>query len=170
MRGDLTACVHRGCFIIAVDINDRRLAVARRLGADTVVNAATEDVGNAVRGIAPDGADVVFECSGNPRCMAPALQLLRLHGSFVCQGHYGDAPYPMEFHTPHAQQVRMFFPCDDGFQPCRRAVVRNMARGALPWEECITHRIPMTEAPGMFQQINEGRTEDILGVVIDWRR
>ena len=167
--GVVAACIHRGCFVIAVDVHDQRLEMARRFGADVGVNATAQDVEEAVRVLAPDGADVVFECTGNPKCMAPALELLRLHGSFVCQGHYGNGPFPMHFNTPHARQVRIFFPCDDGFQPCRRAVVRNMASGALPREQCITHRIPMTEAPAMFQRINEGKTEGILGVVIDWR-
>ena len=40
----------------------------------------------------------------------------------------------------------MFFPCDDGLQPCRRAVVKNMASGALPWEHCITHRVTAAAA------------------------
>ena len=60
----------------------------------------------------------------------------------------------------------MFFPCDDGLQPCRRAVVRNMALGALRWDKVISHRIEWQKTPQMFHRINRG--EDILGVVIHW--
>jgi threonine dehydrogenase-like Zn-dependent dehydrogenase len=63
----------------------------------------------------------------------------------------------------------MFFPCDDGLQPCRRAVIKNMAMGALKWEQCISHRIPFAEAPAMFERINRGTDPDIVGVVIDWQ-
>jgi threonine dehydrogenase-like Zn-dependent dehydrogenase len=62
----------------------------------------------------------------------------------------------------------MFFPCDDGWQPCRRAVVKNMAMGALKWENAITHRVEHTDAPGIFARINAGADKDIVGVVIHW--
>ena len=61
----------------------------------------------------------------------------------------------------------MFFPCDDGLQPCRRAVVKSIASGVLPWEKTITHRISCAEAPNTYARINGG-DEDILGVVIRW--
>ena len=57
----------------------------------------------------------------------------------------------------------MFFPCDDGLQPCRRAVIKNMALGALQWEKCITHRISANEAPALYQQINAGSDPGIVG-------
>ena len=167
--GVVAACTHRGCTVVAVDINDRRLTIAKTLGADFVIDGRSVDVAEEVKRIAPKGADVVFECTGIPRCIDPAIALCREHGSFVWQGNYGSAPISMDFLPPHGRRLRMFFPCDDGWQPCRRAVVKNMAMGALQWERCITHRIPFAEAPAMFQRINEGKDEHIVGVVINWQ-
>jgi threonine dehydrogenase-like Zn-dependent dehydrogenase len=167
--GVVAACAHRGCVVIAVDMNDKRLAMARTLGADAAINGTSGDVAEEVKRVAPDGADVVFECTGIPQCIGPAIELCRPHGSFVWQGNYGTEPVSMSFLPPHGRRLKMFFPCDDGLQPCRRAVVKNMAMGALPWEHCITHRIPFTEGPAMFQRINEGTDQDIVGVVIDWQ-
>jgi len=48
-------------------------------------------------------------------------------------------------------------------------VVKSMANGSLNWEPCISHRISFAEAPAMFQRINEGDTDDIIGVVINWQ-
>jgi L-iditol 2-dehydrogenase len=155
--------------VVAVDLDDKRLAVAQLMGADHVIHGRTDDVAAEVRRIAPEGADVVFECTGIPACIDPAIALCRTHGSFVWQGNYGSAPVSMHFLSPHGRRLRMFFPCDDGLQPCRRAVVKNMAMGALKWERCISHCIPFTEAPAMFQRINEGTDPDIVGVVIDWQ-
>jgi threonine dehydrogenase-like Zn-dependent dehydrogenase len=70
--------------------------------------------------------------------------------------------------APHGRRLQMFFPCDDGWQPCRRAVVKNMAMGALKWEKTITHRIDCTEAPALFARINQGDRE-IIGTDIRWR-
>ena len=172
--GVVAACAHRGCTVVAVDVNQKQLSIARTMGADVLVNGgdgrgSSKDVGAEVRKVAPEGADVVFECTGLPECVDPAIALCRTHGSFVWQGNYGAEPVSMNFLSPHGKRLCMFFPCDDGLAPCRRAVVKNMATGALPWENCITHRIGCDEAPGIFRRINHGRDRDIVGVVIDWR-
>lgn len=164
----VAACALRGCEIIAVDIDGKRLGIAEEMGADHLINGATQDVELEVKRIAPDGADIVFECTGLPQCIDPAIALCRKHGSFVWAGNYGSAPVSMRFLPAHTRQLRMFMPCDDGYQPCRRAVIKNMAMGTLKWDRCITHRIQYTESPAMFRRINEGKAQDALGVVINW--
>lgn len=166
--GVVAACAHRGCVVVAVDINDRQLSLAQELGADILINSAREDLEEEMRKVAPDGADVVFECSGIPQCLDPAIALCRKHGSFVWQGNYGAGKVSIDFLSPHANRLKMFFPCDDGLQPCRRAVVKNMAMQSLQWERCITHRVPFRDAPEMFERINRGGEPDIVGVVIGW--
>jgi 2-desacetyl-2-hydroxyethyl bacteriochlorophyllide A dehydrogenase len=166
--GVVAACAHRGCAVIAVDVQDVPLAIARRMGADHVINGAAQDVASAVKSLAPEGADVVFECTGIPACIDPAIALCRPYGKFVWQGNYGAAPVSMHFLPPHGRRLQMFFPCDDGWQPCRRAVIKNMAMGALRWEHCITHRIDYTDAPAMYARINAGEDADVIGVVIRW--
>lgn len=165
--GVLAACVHRGCKVIVVDMKERQLELAKGFGADHVINSVQEDVLECVEQIAPGGADFVFECTGIPQCIDPAISLCRLQGTFVWQGNYGSEPLPFNFMNPHAKQLKMYFPCDDGLWPCRRAVLRNMASGALRWDKLITHRISFSEAPEVFERINKG-TIDVLGLTIDW--
>lgn len=164
----IAACVHRGCVVVAVDLDETRLAIARTMGADHAINGAGGDVQDQVKKIAPEGADVVFECTGRPECIDPAITLCRPQGSFVWQGNYGNDPVAMHSLVPQGLRLKMFLPCDDGLQPCRRAVVKTMAMGQLPWENCITHRISFTDAPAMYRRINEGQDEGIVGVVINW--
>lgn len=166
--GVMAACAMRGCIVVAVDVNPRALAIARQMGADHTIDASRQDVAAALKAIAPQGADTVFECTGIPACIDAAIPLCRTHGSFVWQGNYGAAPISMHFLPAHGRRLQMFFPCDDGLAPCRRAVVKNMAMGALRWEHCITHRIEADEAPAMFDRINRGDREGIVGVVIHW--
>lgn len=165
--GVVAACAHRGCEVIAVDLDAGRLAVAKAMGADHVIDASSEDVDAAVRRIAPEGADVVFESTGVPACIDEAIPLCRTHGKFVWQGNYGADPVSFHFLVPHGKRLQMFFPCDDGLQPCRRAVLKNMAMGALDWEKTISHRVSYTEAPAMYARINAGG-HDVLGMVISW--
>ena len=166
--GVVAACSARGCVVVAVDINDRQLALAREMGADYLINGSTEDAEEALKRIAPDGADVVFEATGIPACIKSAIELCRDDGSFIWQGNYGEAAFPFEFMPAHGRRLRMFFPCDDGWQPCRRAVVKNMTSGVLPWEKCITHRVDAEDAPELFENINTGADKSIVGAVIRW--
>lgn len=167
--GALAACVNRGCVIIAVDVNDRALDLAKNFGADFAIRSDKQNLLAEVKKIAPQGADVVFECTGIPACVNPTVELCRLEGSYVWQGNYGSAPVAFNFLPSHNRRLKMYFPCDDGYEPCRRAVLKHMAQGILPWEKTITHRIPYGESPAMFEAINQKKS-DALGVVIDWTK
>jgi len=166
--GVVAACVHRGCEVIAVDVNAKALEMARAFGANVCLNSRECDVAAEVNRHAPGGADVVFEATGIPACLDPAITLCRPFGTFVWQGNYGAAPVSLHFLPPHGKQLNMVFPCDDGHIPCRRAVLRNMASGALRWEQTITHRTPYEDAPNLFERINTGEAKDVLGAVIHW--
>ena len=165
--GVVAACAHRGCVVIAVDLDAHRLAVAKNLGADYLIDASTEDVNASVRKIVPDGADSVFESTGIPACIDLAIPLCHSFGSFVWQGNYGADPVSFHFLPAHGRRLQMFFPCDDGLRPCRRAVLKNIAVGTLDWDKTITHRIGYTDAPEMYSRINQG-DKRILGMVIRW--
>lgn len=166
--GVIAACVQRGCVVIAIDISHRNLQIARDMGADHVLDSSEPDLLGRLHQIAPGGADVVFEATGLPQCIDAAIELCRPLGSFVWQGNYGADPISMKFLVPHGKRLQMFFPCDDGLQPCRRAVVRNMAMGALKWEKTITHRIDYTQAAELYDVMNKGQDRDLVGVVISW--
>ena len=165
--GVVAACSQRGCIVIAIDLADQRLEVAKQLGADYVINSKTQNVQQALKQIAPVGADVVFEATGIPACIDTAIALCKTHGKFVYQGNYGAAPISYHFLPPHGKRLTAFYPCDDGLAACRRAVIKNMAMGTLPWEITITHQVPAVDAPALFAAINGGQ-DDILGAVIDW--
>jgi 2-desacetyl-2-hydroxyethyl bacteriochlorophyllide A dehydrogenase len=166
--GVVAACVHRGCVLTAVDVNDQALRIAREFGANFCLNGRECDVASELNRLAPGGADVVFEATGIPECLDPAIALCKPFGTFVWQGNYGAEPVSLHFLPPHGKQLNMVFPCDDGHVLCRRAVMRNMASGALKWEKTITHRIPCAEAPKLFTKINAGEAKDVLGVVVRW--
>lgn len=167
--GALASCVHRGCVVVGIDLAEKNLEIARALGANYTINSATQNVVEELHKIAPQGADTVFEATGIPACIDPAIELCRPFGTFVWQGNYGAAPVSMKFLPPHGKRLTMVFPCDDGLQPCRRAVIRNMALGALHWEKTVTHRISYTEAPAMYEMLNAGTDKDLVGVIISWQ-
>lgn len=166
--GALVAARLRGAITIAIDLDERRLALAQAMGADYVVNGKQEDAKARVEAIKPGGADVVFEGTGIGANLDPAFALARLHGKFIFLGNYGNAPISFHFLVPHVKQLTAFFPCNDGLAPCRDAVLRNIATGAIPWEKTISHRVTAEEAPALYAAINKNALPELLGAVIRW--
>src|SRR4029077_7762765 len=70
--------------VIAVDLDDRKLDLARTFGATDVVNASAGDPVEAVRGLTDgNGADVCIEAVGNPKVMEQAFFARDLAGTLV---------------------------------------------------------------------------------------
>ncbi len=67
--GVVAACVHRGCDVIAVDVNPKSLELARAFGAEFCLNSRTCDVAAEVNRLAPGGADMVFEATWLSACL-----------------------------------------------------------------------------------------------------
>src|ERR1700681_3011504 len=70
-----------GC-VIAVDIEDHKLAMATELGADHVVNALTTDPVEAIKALG--GADVAVALAASPGAFDQAYRSLRRGGRLVC--------------------------------------------------------------------------------------
>lgn len=169
--GALVAARLRGAVTIAIDLDPTRLEMASELGADYVIDAGRlthSQVAARVEEVRPGGADVVFEGSGYPECLDLAFPLARLRGKFVFLGHYGKEPVSFNYLTPHAKQLTAYFPCNDGLAPCRAAVLRNIATGAIPWGKTVTHRVDADEAPQLYDRINRNQIPDLLAAVIRW--
>lgn len=71
-----------GAFVIAVDVEDHKLELATRLGADHVVNAAREDPVEAIQRLG--GADVSVALAASSASFDQAFASLRRGGRLVC--------------------------------------------------------------------------------------
>ena len=74
-----------GARVIACASSDDKLAFARQHGADETVNYAAEDLRDALRRLAPDGVDVVYDPVGGAYA-EPALRSLAWEGRFLVIG------------------------------------------------------------------------------------
>jgi propanol-preferring alcohol dehydrogenase len=68
--------------VIAVDIDDAKLKLAARLGADELIDARAENAAEAVRKLG--GADVAIALAVSPRAFEQAYGSLRRGGRLVC--------------------------------------------------------------------------------------
>ena len=84
IAGALLAGAHT---IVAVDLDDRKLALAKEFGATHTVNAGTEDVVEAVRAATGGfGADVCIDAVGHPEVSKQCFEARDLAGTVVLVG------------------------------------------------------------------------------------
>ncbi len=73
--------------IVAVDLDDRKLDMAKRFGATHTVNASTSDPVEYVKSVTDgNGADVCIEAVGNPAVYRQAFEARDLAGTVVLVG------------------------------------------------------------------------------------
>lgn len=73
--------------VVAADVNDASLAVARAMGADAVVNVATG-------GALPEDVELAFEVSGVPAALGGVLHAVARGGTLVQVGNLPGTPSP----------------------------------------------------------------------------
>ena len=72
--------------VVAVDLSEDKLALARSLGPVHTVNAADPDAVDQVRALTNGGADFVFEMAGSVRALESAWKMTRRGGTTVTAG------------------------------------------------------------------------------------
>ncbi len=93
--------------VIAVDVDDDRLATAKTLGAAHLVNAAVGDPLSAIRDLtAGEGAHVVIEASGAPSAPATALAAVRRGGRVLMVGLQAE-PRPIDLYAMTLREVEI---------------------------------------------------------------
>ena len=76
--------------VLATDISDTRLELAKRLGADFVVNTKQADYATALLdAFGPDKADVIYECAGTDLTMDQAIQNARKGSTIILVAVFG---------------------------------------------------------------------------------
>ena len=76
--------------VFATDISDGRLALAKELGADYIVNTAKEDFAEKfLEAFGPDKADVIYDCAGSDITMDQAIQNARKGSTIILVAVFG---------------------------------------------------------------------------------
>ena len=87
--------------VIAIDLHDSKLEVARSLGATATVNARDPDAIEKVKALTGGGVDYAFEMAGSVQAMEAAYRMTRRGGMTVTAG------LPPPGHTWNLQQVSL---------------------------------------------------------------
>ncbi|MBI4531284.1 MAG: zinc-binding dehydrogenase [Candidatus Latescibacteria bacterium] len=153
--------------IIVTDLSQGRLDVAKRMGADIVIQADGE-LGERVKHVRDltdgVGPDIVMECAGVPAAFKEGLELVRRGGKLIEVGHYSD---------PGATDIRPHVVCQKevdilgvwAYPPLQfQAALSFLSRCTLPLEELVTHRMSLER---LEEAMKITGTEGVFKVVIE---
>jgi alcohol dehydrogenase len=72
--------------VVAVDLSDEKLSLARQLGATDTFNAGSTDAANEIREATKGGVEYAFEMAGSVRALELAYKITRRGGTTVTAG------------------------------------------------------------------------------------
>ncbi len=143
-----------GAKVIAVDLSDEKLEMAKKLGAYATYNAKQEKVDKAIRK-ATGGCDTAFEVIGNPKVMLQAMNTLKTGGRFVMVGYSAETmALPAARIMYREMEVR-------GSLGCRpvdyHSIVELVDQGRVALDKLISIRYPLEEVNKGFDDLREGK-------------
>jgi 2-desacetyl-2-hydroxyethyl bacteriochlorophyllide A dehydrogenase len=140
-----------GAKVIAMDINEQRLAFCKdKLKVDYTINAATEDVTEALKTITHnDFPTVIIDATGNQKAINNAFQYLAHGGRYVLVGLQKDlisVSHP-EFHKRESTLMSSRNATRADFEH----VISSMKKGLVDPTNYITHRVKFDEVADQFK-------------------
>jgi threonine dehydrogenase-like Zn-dependent dehydrogenase len=153
--------------LIVLDVDDRRLQLAREMGATEVYNVLAAGFAEVQQELRAREIDTVVDTSGAQAGLDLAADIVRRAGRINLFGWIkGEEAHfnPSTWHTKGltivnsapAAQLR------DPFPPA----IRLLAKGVIDLRPLVTHVVPLAEYPQFLQQVIRGEVEGyIKGVV-----
>jgi len=152
----------------AVDPVPERLELARKLGADMVIDPKSHDAGLVIKQATNGGVDVALEISGVYSGLQHAIRCVRREGTVVTVSFYGDRTGHLDLASEwHHNRVTLrssmpVWGCTHRCQPLwdlarlERVAVDLLAEGKLSVNPLIGDRIPFERAAEAYAAIDQG--------------
>lgn len=172
--GQLSARLHAlsGATIIACDLSECRVKLAREAGINTVV--IDENLNNTLSSFLPNGADIVIDSTGAVAVTGAAMDLMKdipwdnsltPGGRFVVQGSYeGDIKIP--YNTVFNKEITVLFPRNNQ-QRDQIAVLDLMKQKSLNVANLITEVHPPENAAECYKSLQSPNNTK-LSYVFKW--
>lgn len=147
--------------VVAIDVHDDKMALARQLGATDTASAGDTDCVEKVRDITGGGVDYAFEMAGSVKAMDLAYRVTRRGGTTVTAG----LSHPQhKFEVQHVSLVaeeRSIKGSYIGSCVPLRDVPRFIAlyqQGKLPVDRLMSDRLPLEGLNAAFDRLASGHT------------
>jgi alcohol dehydrogenase len=146
--------------VVAVDLSEDKLALARSLGAVQTVNAADADAVEQVRALTHGGADYVFEMAGSVRALDSAWRMTRRGGTTVTAGlPPPDAALAVNVVSLVAEERTLKGSYIGTCVPARDIprYVALFREGRLPVDRLMTGRVALDDINAAFDRLADGQ-------------
>jgi threonine dehydrogenase-like Zn-dependent dehydrogenase len=165
--GAVASAVNRGAKVIAVDLDESKLAIARKIGVAHTINPSQENLHQKLQELTGgDGPDVIIEAVGSAATYRSAVEEVAFLGRVVCIGY---AKQPVEFNTALFVQKEIEIL---GSRNCEGSVdfpqvIAYLESGKFPVNEVISKVISIDEAPATLAAWAQN-PEGIVKIMIDF--
>ena len=143
--GAVAGAARAGAKVIAVDVDDRKLATARRAGATHAVNARTTPLHDALQSLTDgEGPDVVIEAVGLPETFLSAVAEVAVAGRVV---YIGYAKASVGFDTTQFVRKELdILGARNATADDFRRVLSLLHARLFPVEDVVTRVVALSEA------------------------
>ncbi len=159
--GAISAAAFRGARVVAVDLDEKKLDIAREAGAAVLINTGRQSLHDELERLTSGlGPDVIIEAIGTPDTFRLAIDEVAYTGRVV---YIGYAKEPVSYET------RLFLLKELDILGSRNAldefpsVIAMLQQGRFPVDRVVSKTVPMSEAgealrswsgnPGLFTKI-----------------
>jgi len=171
-QGPIGLCATAGAklmgatLIIGVDGDENRLAMAKTMGADIVLDYRAVDVLAEVHRLTGGGADVAIEALGTQQTFESALRSLRPGGTLSSLGVYsGKLQIPYEAFAAGIGDHRIVTTLCPGGKERMRRLMEIVRSGRVDLRPLLTHTYPLEKISEAFDLFAE-RSGGVLKVAI----
>jgi 2-desacetyl-2-hydroxyethyl bacteriochlorophyllide A dehydrogenase len=148
--GAVAGAAFRGATVIGVDLDEGKLAIARKTGASHVVNTSTARLHESLAELTNGhGPDVIIEAIGLPETYRAAVEEVAYTGRVV---YIGWAKEHVTYETrPFVHKELDILGARNAQPENFREVIRMLEAKRFPVEDAVTHMVPMDETPGVLE-------------------
>ena len=157
----LGARVADAATIIACDLSDEKLSLARELGATHTVNAADADAIEKIKELTRGGVQFAFEMAGSVKAMELSYKITRRGGTTVTAGlsnpqHLFSIPHVSIVAEERTIKGSYLGSCDPARDIPR--YIEWYRAGKLPVNRLLSERIELDDINAAFDRLADGKT------------
>jgi 2-desacetyl-2-hydroxyethyl bacteriochlorophyllide A dehydrogenase len=152
--GVIAGAVHLGARVVAIDIDEKKLQVARACGAAETVHSQQESLHDRLQALtAGEGPDVVVEAIGLPATFQAAVEEVSFAGRVV---YIGYAKAQVEYETKLFVMKELDILGSRNALPGDfEAVIAMLEAGRFPIDQVVTRTVPLDQAGAALQAWSE---------------
>lgn len=156
--GVIAAASDLGARVIAADVDDAKLELARKCGAWETINSHSQDLSARTAELSgSQGPNVVIEAVGLPQTFRDAIELVAYAGRVV---YIGYAKAKVEYETKYFVLKELDIRGSrNALRGDFRSVINMLRRGVVPVADIVTREVSLTEAPASLRSWSDAPAE-----------